>query len=220
MTPSDFAIVGAAESDLGFVPNMTPLELMAQASHRALADAGLALRDVDAVFTATAQVTLPTLALAEYLGLQPKYLDSAVHGGCSNMSHVRHAIAALNAGLCDVALIAYSSTARSELKRTGRRPAAAKAPELEAPYEPMFPVTSFALMAQRHMSIFGTTRNQLAEVAVASSQWATLKSESVPEGCNYDRRRLGLADGFVTATCQRLLSHYRRRRCTGRYDNR
>jgi acetyl-CoA acetyltransferase len=168
------AIVGAAESDLGYTPHLSALELMAQAAHRAMANAGIGPRDVDAVFTATAQVSLPTLSLSEYLGITPKYLDSTVHGGASNLSHVRHAIGAICAGLCDVALVIYGSTQRSELKRTGSRPAVAVAPALEAPYGPMFPVTSYALIAQRHMYEYGTSREQLAEVAVSASRWAAL----------------------------------------------
>lgn len=175
---ADVAIVGAAESDLGYTPHLSPLEIMAQAAHRALADAGVSRKDVDAVFTATAQVTLPTLALAEYLSITPRYFDNTVHGGASNLSHLRHATGAIRAGLAEVALIVYGSTQRSQLKRTGTRPAVAFPPELEAPYGPMFPVTSYALMAQRHMAEFGTTREQLAEVAVAASQWASLNPQA------------------------------------------
>lgn len=175
---ADIAIVGAAESDLGYTPHLSPLEIMAQAAHRAMRDAGIRNNEVDAVFTATAQVTLPTLCLSEYLGIVPRYLDSTVHGGASNLSHIRHAIGAIRSGLCNVALIAYGSTQRSELKRTGKRPAVALPPELEAPYGPMFPVTSYALMAQRHMAEYGTSREQLAEVAVSASKWAALNPKA------------------------------------------
>lgn len=171
---ANVAIIGAAESEIGYTPHLSALEMMAQAAHRAIADAGIRQRDVDGIFTATAQVNLPTLALSEYLGITPRYLDSTVHGGASNLSHIRHAIGAIGAGLCETALVVYGSTQRSELKRTGTRPAVAVAPSLEAPYGPMFPVTSYALMTQRHMYEFGTTREQLAEVAVTASRWAAL----------------------------------------------
>jgi acetyl-CoA acetyltransferase len=174
MSRSGVAIIGAAESDLGYTPELSPLEVMAQASHRALANAGIALRDVDAIFTASAQITLPSVRLAEYLGISPRYMDSTVHGGSSNLSHIRHAIGAINSGLCEVALVAYGSTQRSELKRTGKRPVVASLPDIEEPYAPLFPISSYALIAQRHMFEFGTTRDQLAEVAVAASQWASL----------------------------------------------
>ncbi|MDN3519805.1 acetyl-CoA acetyltransferase [Aquisalimonas lutea] len=175
---TDAAIVGAATSDLGYTPDFSTLDLMAQAAHRALEDAGIGKDEVDGLFTATAQVHLPTLSLSEYLGIRPTYFDSTVHGGASNLSHVRHAIAALQSGQCEVALIVYGSTQRSELKRSGTRPAVAVPPPLEAPYGPMFPVTSYALMAQRHMSEFGTTREDLANVAVTASQWGSLNPDA------------------------------------------
>jgi acetyl-CoA acetyltransferase len=175
---TDAAIVGAATSELGYTPEFSTLDLMAQAAHRALEDAGIGKNEVDGLFTATAQVHLPTLALSEYLGIQPRYFDSSVHGGASNLSHVRHAIAALQSGQCEVALIVYGSTQRSELKRSGTRPAVAVPPPLEAPYDPMFPVSSYALIAQRHMSEFGTTRDELANVAVTASQWGSLNPDA------------------------------------------
>lgn len=174
MNGADIAIIGAAESDIGYTPNLSPIEIMAQASHRALADAGVGIRDVDAIFTASAQITLPSVRLAEYLGISPRYMDSTVHGGSSNLTHIRHAIGAIRSGLCEVALVAYGSTQRSELKLSGKRPAVASSPDIEEPYAPLFPVGSYALMAQRHMFEYGTTRHQLAEVAVAASQWASL----------------------------------------------
>ena len=86
------AIVGAAESDLGKVaPHMQPVDLMAQATLRALEDCGLTLDDVDGVFAATSQMRMPSLALCAYLGLKPRYFDGTNIGGASFMSHVAHA---------------------------------------------------------------------------------------------------------------------------------
>lgn len=164
------AIVGVAESDLGLVAEgMMPLDLMGQAIHRALEDAGLALRDVDGLFATTSQSRMPTLALAEYLGIRPRYHDGTNIGGCSFMSMVAHAQLAIQAGLCEVAVIAYGSTARS----LGRANVAA--PDLnpyESPYRPLYTASSYALAASRHMHEYGTTREQLAEIAVAARQWA------------------------------------------------
>ncbi|ANN65133.1 acetyl-CoA acetyltransferase [Bordetella bronchialis] len=164
------AIVGAAESDLGKVaPGLGPIDLMAQATARALDDCGLSLRDVDAVFATTSQSRMPTLALCEYLGIQPRYHDATNMGGASFMTMVGRAQAAIEAGLCEVALIAYGSTQRS----MGRANVAA--PDLnphETPYRPLYTASSYALAASRHMHEYGTTRRQLAEIAVAARQWA------------------------------------------------
>jgi acetyl-CoA acetyltransferase len=164
------AIAGAAESDLGEVaPGLTPTDLMVQASLRALEDCGLDVRDVDGLFAATTQLPMATLNLGEQLGVRPRYTDGTQIGGSSPMAHVDHARAAIAAGLCDVALVAYGSTQRS----VGR--ASASVQEIdpyEAPYRPMLPATAYALAASRHMHEFGTTPEQLAEVAVAARAWA------------------------------------------------
>ena len=166
------AVVGAAESDLGLCPpGTTPVDLMAQASLRALADAGLTLRDVDAVYCATSQIRFATTALCEYLGLHPRIHDGTQMGGSSFMTHMAHACAALQSGQCDVALIAYGSTQRSVSR------AAASPREFnpyETPYQPVLPISAYAMAAARHMHEFGTTREHLASVAVAARQWALM----------------------------------------------
>jgi acetyl-CoA acetyltransferase len=166
------AIVGVAESDLGKVADeMSPLDLMAQGTHRALADCGIALKDVDGLFCATAQVRLSVLAFAEYLGIQPAYLDSTIVGGSSFEYHVAHAVAALQLGLCNVAVVAYGSTQRS----IGRRQASMREINpYETPFRPFMPSSAYALAASRHMHQYGTTREQLAAVAVAAREWALL----------------------------------------------
>lgn len=93
------AVVGAAESDLGQVaPNTNPMDLMAQATMRALEDCGLTLKDVDGLFVAATQVRMGPMAFAEYLRIKPKYFDGTIIGGSSFMSHVAHAHAALQLG--------------------------------------------------------------------------------------------------------------------------
>lgn len=166
------AIVGAAESDLGQVaPGTSHLDLMAQATGRALADCGLTLQDVDGVFATCSQSRMPTLALCDYLGLSPRYQDGTNIGGSSFMSLLAHAQAAIEAGLCTVAIIAYASTQRS----VGRsNVAAADDNPYEAPYRPLYTSSSYALAASRHMYQYGTTREQLAHVAVAARQWALM----------------------------------------------
>src|SRR3954463_4114380 len=91
-------IVGVAESDLGVVaPGMTPADLMAQASLRALEDCGLTAADVDGLFAASTQMGMATVSLGEYLGVRPRYSDSTQIGGSSFEAHVNHARAAIGA---------------------------------------------------------------------------------------------------------------------------
>jgi acetyl-CoA acetyltransferase len=166
------AIVGIAESDLGAVAKeMSPIDLMAQGIQRALADCGLHLRDVDGLICATTQSRTSGLALSEYLGISPAFIDTTILGGSSFMFHVAHAQAALQLGLCKVAVIAYGSTQRT----VGRRQASVREYNpYETPFRPFLPATAYALAASRHMHQYGTTREQLAAVAVAAREWALL----------------------------------------------
>lgn len=170
------AIVGVAESDLGEVgPGFTPLDLIGQATLRALDDAGLEKSDVDGLFSASAYHHMPTLSAGEYLGIRPRYSDATSMGGSSFVSHLFHAAAAVDAGLCEVALITYGSTQRSG---GGRLVTGSEADPYEAPYNPRYPVSMYALAASRHMYEYGTTREQLAGVAVAAREWAKLNPKA------------------------------------------
>jgi acetyl-CoA acetyltransferase len=166
------AVVGVAESDLGQVADgLSVIDLMAQGTKRALDDCGLSLKDVDGLFSATAQSRLSVLALAEYLGISPAFLGSTIVGGSSFEYHVAHAMGAIALGLCNVAVIAYGSTQRS----IGRKQATVREINpYETPFKPFMPTSAYALAASRHMHEFGTTREQLAAVAVAAREWALL----------------------------------------------
>jgi acetyl-CoA acetyltransferase len=166
------AIVGVAESDLGHVADgLSVIDLMAQGVQRALEDCGLRLRDIDGVFCATTQSRLSVLALCEYLGIDPPFLGSTIVGGSSFEYHVAHAMGAIEQGLCTVAVIAYGSTQRS----VGRKQASVREINpYESPFKPFMPSSAYALAASRHMHEFGTTRAQLAAVAVAAREWALL----------------------------------------------
>jgi acetyl-CoA acetyltransferase len=166
------AIVGVAESDLGQVADgMSPMDLCAQGITRALADCGLTMKDVDGLFCAMTQQRMSIVSLIEYLGIQPKFIGSTMTGGSSFEFHVAQAMAAVSAGLCNVAVIAYGSTQRS----VGRKQASQREfNPYETPFKPFLPTSAYALAASRHMHQYGTTREQLAAVAVAARQWAQL----------------------------------------------
>jgi len=171
-------IAGVAETALGKVPDQTELSMLALASQEALAEAGLRMPDVDGLFVRTRGVE-PAVEVAEYLGLQPRYADSTDVGGCSFETYVNHAVAAVRAGLCEVALIAYASRQRSQ--RARRRSAAVDqtlAGQFEAPYRPLMPISNYAMIAARHMHQYGTRPEQLAEVAVAARKWAALNPKA------------------------------------------
>jgi len=174
------AIAGVAESDLGVVgPLRTTLDLQAQAAKLALEDAGLELKDVDAVFSAGGDAWSPTMAIAEYLGITPGWSDSTNLGGSSFDAHVGHAVTAMRAGRCQVALITYGSTQRSQRSRSLGGHGGIRGPaQFELIWGLPLPVGAYALAATRHMHQYGTTAEQLAEVAVSTRAWAALNPKA------------------------------------------
>lgn len=169
------AIVGAATFGIGKCPGLSAVDMAAKAALLALADAGISLSEVDALYTSAPYEALGGMELAEYLGLTPKVTDCNRTGGSAFEVYVQQAALALDAGLIDCALIAYGSNPASNpppgVGMTRQSP-------WEAPYRPLAPISSYALAASRHMHLYGTTREQLAEVAVAARQWARLNPEA------------------------------------------
>jgi acetyl-CoA acetyltransferase len=164
------AIAGVALSDVGRVDDKGPYELIAQASRRALADAGLTPADIDGL-ASTGQGTLPPVDVGEYLGVRPRWIDSTAVGGASWEVMAAHAADAITAGHADVVLLTYGSTSRSDLRK-GLRGAninwGARGPlQWEAPYGHTL-ISKYAMAARRHMFTYGTTIEQLAEVAVSA----------------------------------------------------
>ena len=150
---------------------------MAESAKGALDDAGLTRNDVDGLFGASMSMGLMGIVdLAEYLDLYPDYLDGTNIGGSSFVAHVSHAAAAINAGLCNVALVLYGSTAASNSMAIGTGGSGgSKNPDVafSTPYG-MTTVGSYAMYAKLHMETFGTTSEQLAEIAVTMRKHAAL----------------------------------------------
>jgi acetyl-CoA acetyltransferase len=141
----------------------------------ALDDAGLSIGDVDGI----AAGGMPT-GLAEYVGIRPRYVDGTMVGGSSYELHVEHAAAAIASGLCEVVLGVYAATPRSDRKRRdgngGFRgmPGPNPALEWELPFGVRMPMAAYALAASRHMAEYGTTSEQLAQIAVDTRRWAAM----------------------------------------------
>jgi acetyl-CoA acetyltransferase len=165
------AIVGAAETtELGVV-DASQIQLHADAALNALADAGLKPSDIDGI--ATTGETPATIA--HYLGIKPRWVDGTTLGGCSFMMHVRHAVAAIEAGLCTTVLITHGEPGRSGsgLTRTVSAPASLIG-QFELPYGIFGPPTMLTIPALRYMKDYGLTHEQLAMVAVVQREWAAL----------------------------------------------
>lgn len=146
----------------------------------ALVDAGLTIDDVDGIASCLGPGWAPSLELAEYLGIQPRWTDSTQTGGSSFEIHVQHAAAAIAAGMAEVVVVVYAATPRSSFKRGGpgfgsRQVGANVSPssEFEVPYGLRMPIGGYSLAASRHMHEFGTTNEQLAQIAVDSRTWSS-----------------------------------------------
>jgi len=172
------AIVGVGESDIGRLPHMTGLGLNAQAAKRALDDAGLAVADIDGVLTAysfTEPYFMLGSVICEYLGLKPRFGASIVAGGASPAVMLKHATDAIVAGQAETILICAGENRATGQSRdaTVSTLMAVGHPYYEQLYGGSIP-GYYAMIAKRHMHEYGTTREQLAAVAVQTRQHALL----------------------------------------------
>jgi acetyl-CoA acetyltransferase len=177
---NDIAVVGAALSDIGRVDTKTVYELHYQAASRAIADAGLTKADIDGMCSCGTGLLAP-VEVAEYMGLRPDWVDGTSVGGSSWEFMLEHAGAAIRAGHAETVLIVYGSTTRADLKR-GRRGAnlsfGARGPvQFEVPFGHTL-ISKYAMATRRHMYEFGTTIEQLAEIAVSTRDNASRNPEA------------------------------------------
>lgn len=195
------AIVGAATYGMGSAPGLSTFDLAAHASVKALAQAGLRPSDVDGLAIVVMDETLSVLNFSEYLGIHPRFVDNTRTGGSSFQIQAATAALALDAGQCDVVLIAYGSNQRSA---AGKLISSTRQSPWEIPYRPLRPISSYALAAARHMYEFGTTREHLGEVAIAARKWAQLNPDASVRTeltmADYLASRM-VSDPFTTRDC-------------------
>jgi acetyl-CoA acetyltransferase len=170
MKPGSVAVVGAAEStDLGVLPDISQIQIHADAALNAMKDCGLKPRDIDGIATAGETPT----TIAHYLGITPTWVDGTAVGGCSFMIHVRHAAAAINEGLCKTVLITHGESGKSRIGSTPRPPwPSSLAGQFEAPFGVLGPPTTFTIPVLRYMKTYGISEEQLAFVSVVQREWA------------------------------------------------
>jgi acetyl-CoA acetyltransferase len=169
---ADVAIVGAAETaEIGTVA-LSALGLATDAARRALADCGLTPADVDGVASSGLNPYLPTI-VAHSLGIEARWTDASMMGGCSNLMHLRHAVAAIESGQCEVVLIAHGESGRSHIGGPNFRPGADSwQGQFELPYGTVGPMTILTLGALRFLRDRGLDPSALADVVVAQRAWA------------------------------------------------
>ena len=181
-------IVGTGLSDYPKAPHLDGVQHHVQAMQRALADSGVDKADLDAyvgVGGSGGMMIDDAVTMAEYLRIDHRYLDGTMTGGSSFEFHVQHLAAAIREGLCDTALVTYGSDQLSKMGRmlgTGgfQRPGQRVTGPIqyEAPYGNSL-VGAYAMHAMRHMHEFGTTSEQLAEIAVGVREYAALNPHAI-----------------------------------------
>jgi acetyl-CoA acetyltransferase len=181
-------IVGTGLSDYPKAPHLDGVQHHVQAMQRALADSGVDKADLDAyvgVGGSGGMMIDDAVTMAEYLRIDHRYLDGTMTGGSSFEFHVQHLAAAIRDGLCETALVTYGSDQLSKMGRmlgTGgfQRPGQRVTGPIqyEAPYGNSL-VGAYAMHAMRHMHEFGTTSEQLAEIAVGVRDYATLNPHAM-----------------------------------------
>lgn len=191
------AVAGVYEYPSRLIRDRSVLQVKAHCAWAALQDAGLSWSDVDAVYdtmesdTSSDPTHLSGLHISEYLGLQPRVIDTTAVGGSSYEVQAAHAVRDIAAGRAKVALLTYGSLKRSESRRSDSRAATVMTPNfnLERPYG-LSLVGSYALAARRHMHQYGTTSEQLAEVAVTARYHALRNPDAVAGLSNGGRKEV------------------------------
>ena len=180
------AIVGIHEHVTRYAPDKSELQIQGESVIKALEDAGLSKQDVDGLLTASSSIRNSGLNLADYLNMYPKFVDNTTVGGGSFEFHLSHALNAIVAGRINCAVITYGSLARSGGVSVGTGGVARFGhPTLEPSpdsFEELYGLTTvglYAMIAQRHMHLYGTTSEQLAEIAVAIRHHASMNPEAL-----------------------------------------
>jgi acetyl-CoA acetyltransferase len=196
------SIVGAGESDLG-VTGKSILTLQTQAITRALNDAGLRLSDVDGIAT-TGVARFSTAALADYLGIQPSWNDSTFAGGSAYEMMIARASQAIEAGQATTIVISFASNQRSAKSRKLGGVVEDWTPEaqFEQPYQPLHPISYYAMAAQAYFEKYNGSREKLAEVAVAAREWALVN----PQAFRYEAGPLTVSDVLASPIVSSPLS--------------
>ena len=168
-------IAGAFEHPTRNAPDKSIAQLHAEVVLGALADAGLGKDDVDGYFCGPDTPGTGPLSMLDYLNLKVRHFDTTNTSGSSYIVHVGHAVEAIAAGKCNVAVIALAGRPRQEGQAKGAlaRQDDERQPDFqwEHPYG-IAVLNMYGMCATRHMYEFGTTSEQLAWIRVAASRHA------------------------------------------------
>ena len=171
------AVIGIGISPVGKVPGKSSLWLAADATKKCLADAGIEKREIDGVLSCHAMAS-PfhrfSIAFSEYFGIQPTFSNTLQVSGATAATMFNIGAAAIYGGLAETVLVVGGDSLLSGL--TPELALRSLTESRDQQYEMPFGVpvaNTFAMTAHRHMKEFGTTPEQLAEVAVVQRRHAS-----------------------------------------------
>jgi acetyl-CoA C-acetyltransferase len=176
------AIVGIHEYPLRVAPGVSAMQIKVDSIRAALEDAGLAWSDVDALYDAQDGEAGGGLQLGAYLGIKPTVIDTTYVGGSSYEFQAAHAMRDIAAGKCKVAVLSYGATSASRRVAIGTGDRAGTVPDwrqnMERPYGQTL-ISNYALVKQRHMHQYGTTKEQLAGISISTRHHAMRNPDAV-----------------------------------------
>ena len=159
-------IAGIGATRFGALPGRATISMNVEAIRKALNDAGIEKDAVDALY-----VKCPTSKfemmygqkIAEAIGLQPRIGGVWDSGGSSNVIMISQAIMAIEAGQCEIAVVTFADNPKSGSAAGYSYPRGE-----DALYGWFAVLSSYAMIARRHMGELGTPREALGAVAVAA----------------------------------------------------
>jgi acetyl-CoA acetyltransferase len=176
---SDVRIVGIGATEFSKASGRSELRLALEAVRAALADAGIAAKEVDGL-TTFARDSSPEIEVARALGMpEIRFHGRAHYGGGDGCSVLRLAAMAVQMKLCNVAVVYRAFNERSGI-RFGQGFAGRQGPPTaeEAQYGWSLPFGLInaagwlGLFARRYMHEYGATSADFGRVAVASRKHA------------------------------------------------
>ncbi len=180
--PRSATIVGVYQTKQArTLPGRTSQDIVIEAVKGAIADAGLAPRDVDGAaidWPGPGGAPRDAENWAMYLQQPLAWVDSH-HLDTAGVRGVLKAAAAVEAGLCEVAVV--GSGRAGPFSADGSSPGANMNMEFAEPYGSSV-IAQFALVAQRHMHEFGTTQQQIASVSATIRNHGHVNAEAVLAG--------------------------------------
>lgn len=169
-----YAIAGIGYTDFSAKSGRTVLDLALEAGRKAIADSGIASAEIDGVVSFHFNDSVPSIAVATGLGLpEARYAVEFSSGGNAANLIVMTAAAAIEAGLAKNVLVYRAMNGRSGFRLGGGRDMASRGiTQFTAPFGWITYPQAMAMWCRRHMIKYGTTSEQLGEIAVTCRRHA------------------------------------------------